>query len=77
MKFKQAANQIQNGVIELKPFKENQYTTSLQPEYRVISGFDSTENYQAYREKTINKKNIIQEMLLELDESGEDEEDDE
>lgn len=71
LKFRQAANQIQTGMIELKPFKENQFTTSLQPEYRVISGFDSTENYQAYREKTLNKKSVIQQMQLELDESGE------
>lgn len=72
-KFKEAANQIQDGIIELRPFKDNQFTTSLQPNFRVITGFDSTENYQVYREKTINSKQVIEQMQLELDESSEDE----
>lgn len=75
LKFQQAANAIQAGNIVLSPYKENQFTTSLQSDYRVISGFDATENYQAYRTKSINRKKVIQQMALELEE-GSDLEDD-
>ncbi|XJS11751.1 PD-(D/E)XK nuclease family protein [Aerococcaceae bacterium WGS1372] len=70
LKFKQAADEIQSGNIELNPFKENQFTTSLQTNYRVISGFDATENYQAYRAKSINKKKVIEQMKLDLEEGS-------
>lgn len=36
-KFQEAANQIQGGNIELRPFQDERYTTSLQTNYRVIS----------------------------------------
>lgn len=70
LKFKQAADEIQAGNIELSPFKDNQFTTSLQANYRVISGFDATENYQAYRVKSIDKKKVIEQMTLDLEEGS-------
>lgn len=61
-KFQEAANQIQAGNIALKPFQDEQYTTSLQKDYRVISGFDATEHYNLYRQKNIQDKEVIYEI---------------
>lgn len=58
-KFLQAGNEIQTGQIQIAPYKDNPYTLSLQPQYRVISGFDATEHYHLYRHKTITSKDIL------------------
>ena len=60
--FRQAAEQMQSGVIALQPFKQERYTPALRPQFRVITGFDATENYQAYRHKTIRKKDVLNQM---------------
>ncbi len=66
--FTQAGDAILAGEITLQPYKDLQYTPSLQYPYRVISGFDASSNYQAYRKQTINKNQVmtlIQESLEE------------
>lgn len=75
--FKQAAEQIQAGHIEMQPFKQELYTPSMQSIYRVITGFDATQTYAAYRHKTIKKGDVLKEMeQLVLDkEVDEDDED--
>lgn len=60
--YEEAGNQIQSGQIALNPYKEEPYTPSLQKQYRVITGFDATENYQSYRFKTVKKSEIINKM---------------
>lgn len=70
-RFVQAANEIQSGKIELAPYKDNPYTTSLQPQYRVISGFDATEHYHLYRHKRIKKEEIITKIQQDLQGKGE------
>lgn len=60
--FKQAAEQIQAGHIEMQPFKQELYTPSMQSIYRVITGFDATQTYSAYRHKTIKKGDVLKEM---------------
>ncbi|MDO4431672.1 MAG: PD-(D/E)XK nuclease family protein [Aerococcaceae bacterium] len=68
--FQQAAEQMQAGHIALQPFKTERYTPSLQTQYRVITGFDATENYQVYRNKTIVKKDVLDQMKTQLGERG-------
>lgn len=55
--FQQAGERIQSGDIELVPFiDEISYTTSLQTDYRTISGFDATQNAHQYKYKTVSNK---------------------
>lgn len=69
--FKQAAEQIQSGHIELQPFLHERFTPALQNEYRVITGFDATQSYSAYRHKAVKKKEVFDMMVQELtDEEG-------
>ncbi|MCW6659897.1 PD-(D/E)XK nuclease family protein [Aerococcaceae bacterium NML191292] len=68
--FRQAAEQMQQGVIALQPFKHERYTPTLQNQYRVITGFDATENYQVYRNQTISKNDVLAQMQIDLEEKG-------
>lgn len=70
MLIQEAGDAIQAGHIAMRPFYENQYTRSLQQPYRVITGFDGTEHYQAYRHKTINSQEVIEQMAARLKEKG-------
>lgn len=68
-KIIQAANEILQGKIEMLPYKDlRQYTLSLKPDYRVISGFDATVHYANYRHYQYQKK----EILSQLRQAGED-----
>ncbi len=67
----QAGNHIQSGNIELAPYFDDKYSTSLDSKYRVITGFDATEHYNRYRFKTINEKSMLSEIQAILDEKGE------
>ncbi|MBF6625689.1 PD-(D/E)XK nuclease family protein [Aerococcaceae bacterium zg-BR9] len=58
-RFIQAAQAIQSGEIQLAPYKDYPYTTALQPQYRVISGFDATEHYHLYRHRQIESKEVL------------------
>ena len=60
--FVEAANQIQSGNIALTPYRDERFTTSLQPGFRTITGFDATEHYHLYRHKQLRKKDIIQKI---------------
>lgn len=61
--FQKAANSMQEGKIQLAPFKDLQFTPSMMPEYRVITGFDATQNYQAYRQLIkYSDKDVIKRM---------------
>lgn len=72
--FKKAAEQIQAGKIELQPFLNERFTPALQNQFRVITGFDATQSYSAYRHKTIKKHDVIQMMEKDLEEiNGEEE----
>lgn len=71
----QAAETIQSGYIALAPFKDLINTTlSLQGDYRVITGFDASEHYEAYHEKALSgrlkKEDIFQAMKEKLMEKG-------
>ena len=66
-RFIQAAEEIQSGRIDLAPYKDNPYTTALQPGYRVISGFDATEHYHLYRRKTIKAKEVINQLKIDFE----------
>ncbi len=73
--FQQAGNQIQAGEIALKPFQDEEYTPSTRGAFRVITGFDATESYEAYRHKeSMNKSEIMAEIhqLLNPDEKEND-----
>lgn len=74
--FKQAAEQIQGGKIELQPFLHERFTPALQAQFRVITGFDATQSYSAYRHKTIKKDEVIHMMKKELATMEEEEETD-
>lgn len=65
-----AAERLYAGDIRMQPFYENQYTTSLTYPYRVISGFDGTKNYQAYRHRTIKSEQAFAAMKERLAERG-------
>lgn len=72
--FKQAAEQIQSGRIELRPFLHERFTPALQAQFRVITGFDATQSYSAYRHKTVKKSEVLSLMKKELEEiDGEEE----
>lgn len=72
--FKRAAEQIQAGKIELQPFLHERFTPALQAQFRVITGFDATQSYSAYRHKTLKKKDVLDMMKKELEEiDGEEE----
>ncbi|MGX7092515.1 PD-(D/E)XK nuclease family protein [Hutsoniella sourekii] len=60
--IRQAAESIQAGHIEFQPFYENQFTLSLKHPYRVITGFDPTEDYQVYRHKQMDSKQVLEEL---------------
>ncbi|GAB7232677.1 PD-(D/E)XK nuclease family protein [Facklamia hominis] len=60
--FKKAADQIQAGHIEFAPFIDAPYTPSLRRPYRVITGFDASQSYSAYRQKEIDKKTVLEAM---------------
>ncbi|MBS4461911.1 PD-(D/E)XK nuclease family protein [Aerococcaceae bacterium zg-B36] len=66
-RFIQAAEAMQSGEIQLAPYKDYPYTTALQPQYRVISGFDATEHYHLYRHRNIKSKEVL--SLLEEEEA--------
>ncbi|WP_315025388.1 PD-(D/E)XK nuclease family protein [Abiotrophia defectiva] len=55
----QAGNAIQRGDISLAPFKDERFTPSLQADYRVITGFDATVHYGAYRHKRLAKDQVL------------------
>lgn len=66
-RFIQAAEEMQSGRIDLAPYKDNPYTTTLQPGYRVISGFDATEHYHLYRRKTIKAKEVMNQLKIDFE----------
>ena len=66
--YVQAGNEIQSGNIQLAPYYEDKYATSIQPLYRVISGFDATEHYQNYRFKNLDKKDLFDAIQNQLNE---------
>lgn len=68
--FQGAANKIQSGHIALRPFKEERFTPSLNSDYRVICGFDGTIHYDAYRQKTLKKEEVLQEIQQILEKGG-------
>lgn len=70
-RFIQAAEEMQAGRIDLAPYKDNPYTTALQPGYRVISGFDATEHYHLYRQKTIKAKEVLEQLKVDYEGKGE------
>ena len=75
--FKRAAEQIQAGKIELRPFLHEKFTPALQAQFRVITGFDATQSYAAYRHKTVKKQDVLQMMQETLKEDdGEEDTDD-
>lgn len=65
-----AAERLYAGDIRMQPFYENQYTTSLTYPYRVISGFDGTKHYQAYRHRTIKSDQAFAAIKERLAEKG-------
>lgn len=69
--FVQAGQQIQSGNIALRPFYEDPYSLSLQKGYRVLTGFDPTIHFSAYRHQAINKEQVIQQIILDSQESEE------
>ncbi|MGY4104165.1 PD-(D/E)XK nuclease family protein [Ignavigranum ruoffiae] len=69
--FVQAGQQIQSGNIALRPFYEDPYSLSLQKGYRVLTGFDPTIHFSAYRHQTISKEQVIQQIILDSQESEE------
>lgn len=68
--YVKAGNEIQAGNIQLAPYKDEKFTPSLMKDYRVISGFDATVNYQAYREKKIEDKEILEAMSDTIQKKG-------
>ncbi|MBG9979866.1 PD-(D/E)XK nuclease family protein [Facklamia sp. DSM 111018] len=68
--FKEAAAQIQQGEIHLAPFEDHPYTTSINEPFRVITGFDASQNYHYYRHKTISSDQAIEAMKAKLIENG-------
>ena len=65
-----AGQEIQSGNIKLQPFKDDEFVLSKQKDYRVITGFDATNDYQNYRSKQINTKQVLTEIRNILDEEG-------
>ena len=43
----------------MAPFKDERFTASLQADYRVITGFDATVHYAAYRHKRLAKDQVL------------------
>lgn len=64
--IQKAGQDIQAGKIQLMPYKNQPYTTSLKKEFRVITGFDASQNYQQYRYQTISKKQVLEEIRQKL-----------
>lgn len=64
--IQQAGQDIQAGKIQLMPYKNQPYTTSLKKDFRVITGFDATQNYQQYRYQTVSKKQVMEEIKQKL-----------
>lgn len=69
--FIEAGNQIQTGNIALRPYYEDPYSLSLQKTYRVLTGFDSTVHFEAYRHQYLNKDQVLAKIKEDLQESEE------
>ena len=68
--YQKAGKEILSGNIALQPYKESTHVLSKQKEYRVITGFDATEDFNVYRRMTLTKEEVIQQMIKDLEEEG-------
>ena len=61
--FIEAGQAIQEGQIQLAPYYDDAYAMSLSPQYRVITGFDGSQSFEAYRHKTVKNKEVLDLLL--------------
>lgn len=74
--FQEAGEAMHNGNIALQPFRDERFTPSLTYPWRIIAGFDPTFHFDVYREKDINKKQVLDKMKHEIDQNKKGEADD-
>ncbi len=74
--FQQAGEAMHSGNIALEPFRDERFTPSLKYPWRIIAGFDPTIHFNVYREKTVAKKQVLDQIKNALNQNGEGEADD-